>query len=145
MKFFNNSRSGDPRETPVHSAADLHAGSPFYMTCIDETEKLAPLYEKYRYRFHCILHHDIYSGNQWLEIMPKSTSKANAIRQLKELLHCDRLIVFGDGKNDIDMFQLADECYATENAVEELKQIATAVIDNNDNDGVAKWLLEHDS
>lgn len=143
MKFFNNSRAGDPRETPVHRAEDLHVDSPFYMTCIDTTEKLLPLYEKYKERFHCVLHHDIYSGNQWLEIMPKSTSKSNAVRQLKEILRCDRIVVFGDGKNDIDMFQIADECYAMENAVDELKEIATGTIESNNDDGVAKWLLEN--
>lgn len=142
MKFFNDSRSGDPRETPVHCGADLYADLPFYMTCIDETEKLVPIYEKYREQFHCILHHDIYSGNQWLEIMPKNTSKSNAICQLKDLLGCEKLVVFGDGKNDIDMFRLADECYAVENAVDELKQIATGIIGSNNSDGVAKWLLE---
>ena len=141
MKFFNNSRAGDPRETPVHRAEDLYVDSAFYMTCIDATEKLLPLYKKYKERFHCVLHHDIYSGNQWLEIMPKSTSKSNAVRQLKELLQCDRVVVFGDGKNDIDMFLMADECYAMENAVDELKEIATGIIGSNNNDGVAKWLL----
>lgn len=143
MKYFNESRAGDPRETPVHCAEDLYVGCTFYITCIDTTEKLAPLYQKYRELFHCVLHHDIYSGNQWLDIMPKATSKANAVRQLKELLHCDHVIVFGDGKNDIDMFQIADESYAMENAVDELKEIATGTIGSNNDDGVAKWLMEN--
>jgi hydroxymethylpyrimidine pyrophosphatase-like HAD family hydrolase len=51
------------------------------------------------------------------------------------------VICFGDGKNDLSMFALADECYAVENAAEELKAIATGIIDCNDQDGVAKWLL----
>ena len=72
--------------------------------------------------------------------MPLQTSKANAIKQLKALLHCDKLIAFGDGKNDIDMFELADESYAVQNACEDLKQRATAIIESNDDDGVAKWL-----
>lgn len=143
MKFFNNSRAGDPREMPVHCAEALYADAPFYMTCIDTTEKLAPVYDKYKDRFHCVLHHDIYSGNQWLEIMPKSASKSNAVHQLKRILGCDRVVVFGDGKNDIDMFQMADECYAMDNAVAELKEIATDIIDSNNNDGVAKWLLQN--
>ena len=63
--------------------------------------------------------------------------------QLKELLHCDRVVCFGDGKNDISMFKVADECYAVENAVGELKQIATGVILSNNSDGVARWLLEN--
>ncbi len=74
--------------------------------------------------------------------MPLETSKANAIKQLKKLLECDKIISFGDGKNDIDMFELSDECYAVQNANEELKKIATGIIGSNDEDGVAKW-LEH--
>ena len=33
--------------------------------------------------------------------------------------------------------------YAVENAVDELKEIATGMIASNDQDGVAKWLLSH--
>ena len=72
--------------------------------------------------------------------MPKEASKSQAIIQLKTLLGCDRLVVFGDGINDLDMFRIADEAYAVENAVPELKAAATAVIGSNDEDGVAKWL-----
>ena len=35
---------------------------------------------------------------------------------------------------------ISDECYAVENAVDKLKQMATKVIESNNNDGVAKWL-----
>lgn len=48
--------------------------------------------------------------------------------------------VFGDGKNDIDMFQMADKSYAVANAHNDLKQFATEVILSNDEDGVARWL-----
>ena len=51
-----------------------------------------------------------------------------------------KVVVFDDEKNDVDMFMLADEAYAVENAVKELKELATAVIDSNNNDGVARWL-----
>ena len=60
--------------------------------------------------------------------------------QLKQKLECDRLVVFGDGKNDIDMFQMADKSYAVANAHDDLKQYATEVILSNDEDGVARWL-----
>lgn len=53
-------------------------------------------------------HEDIYSKRQWLEIMPKTASKSNAIRQLKAYLGCEKVVVFGDEKNDIDMFELAE-------------------------------------
>jgi hydroxymethylpyrimidine pyrophosphatase-like HAD family hydrolase len=38
------------------------------------------------------------------------------------------------------MFRITDECYAVANAEPEVKAIATAVIEDNEADGVAKWL-----
>lgn len=142
MNIFINSRKGDIRTNAVKTVNDLKSGKIFYITCIDEPRKLEPLYEKYQHTFHCIYQKDIYSGEQWLEIMPTETSKSNAIKQLQALINYDRLVVFGDGKNDIDMFQLADEGYAVQNAHVDLKKYATAIIPSNDDDGVAKW-LEH--
>ena len=74
--------------------------------------------------------------------MPQNTSKAHAIEQLKKIYHYDHLVVFGDGENDIDMFQLADESYAVDNAHEKLKAIATQVIQSNNEDGVAHFLKQ---
>lgn len=75
--------------------------------------------------------------------MPAKASKANAIRKLKEIWGCSRIISFGDAVNDIPMFDISDECYAVENAVDELKAVATGIIGSNEEDGVAKWLLDH--
>lgn len=142
MDQFLVSRKGDVREHPVQEAKELYQGDIFYITCIDDEEKLEPLYQKYQSQYHCVYQKDIYSGEQWFEIMPLNASKANAVRQLKEYYHCDKVVVFGDGLNDVDMFEAADESYAVENAVDELKQIATGVISGNDEDGVARWLEE---
>lgn len=142
MNRFLDSRKGDIRTNAVRTINALKAGKIFYITCIDEPQKLEPLYEKYKNSYHCVYQTDIYTKEQWLEIMPLSASKANAIKQLQSLLQCEKLIVFGDGKNDIDMFELADESYAVKNAHEDLKKIATSIISSNDEDGVAKWLDE---
>ncbi len=139
-RAFIESRKDDPRKTAVDRAEDLIKGDAFYVTCIGEAEKLAPFYEKYREKHRCIFHQDVYSGEMWLEIMPKGASKANAARQLAEYLGCGRLVAFGDAKNDLDLFEAADECYAVKNAVPELKKAATGVIGSNEEDGVAKWL-----
>ena len=140
---FVASRRGDRRDNPVNSTEDLYRGDIFYFACIGEEEKLEPLERKYRDVYHTVYQKDIYSGEQWLEIMPLAASKSNAIRQLREKLGCNRLVVFGDGKNDIDMFELADEGYAVSNAAPELKAVATAVIGSNDEDAVAHWLSEY--
>lgn len=140
---FLESHKNDARDNPVGKTEDLYAGEPFYFTCIEETEKLAPLYEKFKNRFSCVYGRDIYSGYYWLEIMPPNTNKANAILKLKKMLGCDKIISFGDGVNDIEMFKISDECYAPENADGKLKPYATAIIENNNDDGVAKWLIEN--
>lgn len=142
MKAFIDSRKNDRRDHPVACEKDLPAGEIFYITCIDAYEKLKPFYQKYSETYHCVFQEDIYTKHQWLEIMPKTASKANAIRQLKDYLGCRKVVVFGDGKNDMDMFEVADEAYAVSNAVEELKQIATDVIGSNNEDAVARWLRE---
>ena len=143
MNKFIESRNGDVRTNAVSSLAELKLGNVFYITCIDDSEKLKPLYNKYKDTYHCVFQTDIYTKDKWLEIMPIEASKSNAIKQLQTMLGCEKLIAFGDGINDMDMFQIADESYAVANAHEELKKHATAVISSNDEDGVAKWLEEN--
>lgn len=140
---FLQEKKGDIRDNPVPDTESLMEGEIFYFTCIDEEEKLAPLYEAMKDTFYCVYQRDIYSGEQWLEIMPKQATKANAVKRLMQMLGCSRIISFGDGKNDIPMFQISDECYAMENAEDALKRIATAVIGSNEEDGVAKWLQQN--
>jgi len=140
MNKFIESRNGDVRTNAVSSLAELKLGNVFYITCIDDSEKLKPLYNKYKDTYHCVFQTDIYTKDKWLEIMPIEASKSNAIKQLQTMLGCEKLIAFGDGINDMDMFQIADESYAVANAHEELKKHATAIISSNDEDGVAKWL-----
>lgn len=140
---FIVSRKGDERSHPITDSTLLYQGHIFYFTCIDAKDILLPVYEQLKHKYHCIFHEDIYTKEYWLEILPCEATKANAISKLKELMHCDKVVCFGDGKNDITMFNMADACYAVGNAVTELKEIATGIIDCNNNDGVAKWLKEY--
>lgn len=141
MAAFLDTRKGDIRSDPVPLSA-LGQGDVFYFTCIDEQEKLSPLYEKLRSDFVCVYSKDIYTKAQWLEIMPKGATKAQAALKLKKMLNCERLIVFGDGVNDLPLFEIADESYAVSNADNALKAAATAVIGSNNEDGAAHQLLK---
>ena len=143
MNTFLDSRRGDRRWREAADTAQLTMGDIFYITCIDAKDKLAPFYEKYKDTYHAVFQEDIYTKEQWLEIMPKEASKANAITQLKALLHCDRIVSFGDAPNDTDMFDISDEAYAVSNACDELKERASGIIGSNNDDGVAKWLDMH--
>ena len=135
----------DPRLRPVEDENALFEGSVFYYTCIGEKEELQPIYDIFSKddRFRCTLQQELYRPEYWCEIMPALATKSNAIKKLKEMWGCTKVISFGDAVNDIPMFQISDECYAVDNAVDELKSLATGVIQSNEDDGVAKWLLAH--
>jgi len=76
----------------------------------------------------------------WLDIHHASGSKGGAVEQLKKDLGVSRIICFGDSDNDLSMFGAADEAYAPDNAKEQVKLAATAVIGHHDNDGIAHFL-----
>ncbi|MDE6133235.1 MAG: HAD family hydrolase [Oscillospiraceae bacterium] len=147
MTDFLNSRQGDPRHRPLpwcplSGEGGMLDGEPFYITCIDEAGSMSEAHEELKKRYYCVYSRDIYSGDQWLEVLPKNATKANAVLQLKEYCGCEKLVVFGDGLNDIPMFRAADECYAVENAAAELKEIASGIIGNNNEDSVAEFILK---
>ena len=84
---------------------------------------------------------DIYEEDcYFLEAYSSEASKANGIKFLERYIEHDNLVCLGDNLNDIPMFELANEAYATANAVDELKNMATAVIGSCDEDGVARFL-----
>lgn len=131
----------DPRYRPC-GYEELIDGDVFYFRCVSTDDSLRPVHDALvREGFRTLLFCDMYSDSWWLEVMPQRAAKADGILRLKEMLGCDRIVCFGDGSNDMTMFRIADECYAMENADDELKAIATGVIGSNNDDGVAKWLL----
>lgn len=136
---FCEDHPNDERKNPT-SAEKLTQGEIFHITCIDEKEKLEPFYERFKSEFQCVLYKDAYTKEWWLEIMPQNATKANAIRIVAEMLGAEKIVCFGDGVNDISMLEVADELYAPENAHPDIKRIATAIIEENENDGVAKFI-----
>ena len=145
IRRYLSTRQGDRRLRAVQDSDALYQGDIFYYTCIGEKDELQPVYELFSGdgHFRCTMQQELYRPEYWCEIMPAMASKANAILKLKEMWGCSRIISFGDAVNDIPMFEISDECYAVENAVDELKAAATGIIGSNDEDGVAKWLLDH--
>ena len=141
---FIKTREGDSRSMSVTGGFDgTLQGDIFYFTFMEPKETLSPVYEFLKDRCNCLFQPDNYTDNWFLEVMPKAATKANGALRLKEMTGADRLIAFGDGYNDMELFRVADESYAVDNAVEELKEIATGVIRNCNDDAVARWLLEN--
>ena len=89
-----------------------------------------------------MVYHDIFDErNGYLEIFTAGTSKAAAIRDLAREVGAERVVVFGDNRNDIAMMQAADYSVAVENAFPEVKDAASEVIGPNTADSVARWIL----
>ncbi len=145
IKHYLSNRQDDYRINLTLDENSLYQGEVFYFTVIGDYKDLKPVYEALKdySDYNITFQQEIYREEYWLEIMPKTASKANAILKLKESLDCDEVVSFGDAVNDLPMFKISDQCYAMANAVEQLKQQATAVIESNDDDGVAHWLKDH--
>ena len=88
-----------------------------------------------------MLYHDIFDESEgYLEIFTAGTSKAAAIRNLAREVGAQRIVVFGDNRNDIAMMQAADYSVAVGNAFPEVKAAASEVIGPNTADSVAHWI-----
>ena len=145
VRRYLSMRKGDKRFRAVSDKKALYEGDIFYFTCIGEKEELMPVYALFSKdsRYRCTLQQELYRPEYWCEIMPAQASKSNAVTKLKQIWGCTKVISFGDSINDIPMFEASDECYAVSNAVDELKRIATGIIESNNEDGVARWLSEN--
>lgn len=81
-------------------------------------------------------------GLAWLDVHHSEGSKGNGVRHVADTAGYSEIIAFGDGDNDLSLFEVATESYAVSNADDELKAIATEVIGHHDEDGVARFLRE---
>ncbi len=115
-----------------------------FFTLLDTRERLDPVQEALSRlpSLTVTTYRDVYSADLWyLEVFSGEASKRNGALYLKETYGFDRVVGFGDNKNDLSLFEACDRAYAVENAREELKAAATGVIGPNTDDGVARWLL----
>ena len=78
--------------------------------------------------------------NGILDIYGPNTTKALAIKSLASSVGADRIVVFGDNRNDIPMMEMADYSVAVSNAYDEVKAVADEVIGSNDDDSVVRWI-----
>lgn len=77
-----------------------------------------------------------------LEVLPFGASKGAGVGKLLEHygILSEEALAFGDGENDVEMFQLVGTSAAVANANPKLKEVADFVIPSNNEDGVAATL-----
>ena len=95
-----------------------------------------------------VFYHDIFDPSlAFIEAFPSEATKAKGIARLRSLSGATRTTVFGDNRNDLPMFEVADESIAVGNAVEEVRRRADRIIGLNTSDSVAREILSltHDT
>ena len=85
-----------------------------------------------------------FTDGDWYKFTKKTATKEAAILKLCEVckMSTDEIIAFGDDLVDIGMLTLCGTGVAMGNALPEVKEVADVVIGSNDEDGIAKYLLE---
>lgn len=83
---------------------------------------------------------DTYTEYWFLEVFSNKAGKAAGAKLAAQHAGADRIAAFGDNRNDLPLFSVADEKYAVGNAVAELKAHATKIIASNEENGVAEFL-----
>jgi Cof subfamily protein (haloacid dehalogenase superfamily) len=83
-------------------------------------------------------------NNQCAEILPVTESKAHGISRVEKALQDKnvefRSYAFGDGVNDIEMFQHVDVAIVMGNAVEEIKEFGDIITSDCREDGIKKGI-----
>ncbi|MGM9802633.1 MAG: HAD-IIB family hydrolase [Muribaculaceae bacterium] len=141
----------DPRTHTPHKRFVLGEGygcrqhEAMIIFSIDRYSLLKQVYDTIVDKVPCspVCYHDIFNPEMGiLEVYSQGTSKATAIKVLAEQVGANRVVVFGDNRNDLPMMSVADVSVAVSNAFPEVKQAADVVIGPNTADSVAEWILQ---
>jgi len=81
------------------------------------------------------------SGEIYMELLPKGTSKGAAIIKLRQLMpEIRRILAIGDYYNDLEMLKAADVSAAPANAPEDIRAVTDYTVCGNNQGAVAEFL-----
>lgn len=85
-----------------------------------------------------------FSSDNLLEFNPKNINKGSAVKYIMNLdkFKGKRSLAIGDSYNDIPMFEACDFSLACKNSDQEVKNMASAVTDNDNNQGILLEAIE---
>ena len=114
-----------------------------YFSLLDQYDNLEHIYNTVKVipDLNCVFYKDNYSPDLWyLETYHKTASKYHGVQFLRSYLNLDKVVCFGDNRNDFPLFEASDHRLAVRNAVPDLIAKADQIIGANTEDGVAIWL-----
>lgn len=118
-----------------------------YFTLLDTYDRIKPVYDVLKKipDINMSLVNNTYRDDLWfLEVFNAGASKQNAVKFLRETYGYQKIIGFGDNHNDLPIFKVCDLCVAVKNAKEEVKAAADYICESCDEDGVVKWIEDHE-
>ena len=117
--------------------------SPIFVSLCDEYDDLVKIKAEIDgiAALSCSFYKDTYTKYWFLEVFDANVSKANGLKIVKEYTHAERVVAFGDNRNDFPLFDAADVKCAVDNAVDELKEKADIIIGSNETDGVVRFIM----
>lgn len=133
-------RSGYPNQTFVHSAEEINRPINKIQLMQDE-DKIREIYDflirKYGDRFEIFR-----TCPRQLELLPKGYSKGKTLKRLMEMTgwNKDEVVAFGDGENDVSMFEVVDDSFAMANARDFVKAKARYETASNADNGIVRGL-----
>lgn len=143
MRFMHDNRIGYPKQTYIKCIEEIICA--INKVCFADDEDKLDIFTKdlrnaFKERFWIGK-----TTKSWLEIMPQGITKGAALLDLAKELHIqnDEILVFGDGENDIEMLTAVKYGIAMKNALENVKECAYAITEEDHNhQGIAKTLVK---
>lgn len=140
--WLNDARSGYPNIRYISNASQIDADIN-KLQIMDDQDALAKLFANLQ---------NLY-GDQFaiyrttptqLEVLPKGISKGAAVAELMEAngWNRDEVLTFGDGENDVSMFDVVTDSYAMDNAAPYVKEKAAHICPSHDEAGIYETLKE---
>lgn len=140
--WLTDSRNGYPHQTFITDPAQIDR--PINkIQLMQDADRIAEIYpilmKKYGDRFEIFR-----TCPRQLEILPKGYSKGHTLKRIMERngWKPEEVAVFGDGENDVSLFDVADHSYAMANAADYVKEKARQVTASNADNGIVKALEE---
>lgn len=141
--FIHDNRKGYPHQVYIQDSKDIEV----------EVNKICISYDEDQVEAFAKIAKEKFQGQywigrtsaRWLEFMPLGVSKGHAVAELAEELHIpkDEIMAFGDGENDIEMLTTVGYGIAMGNALQSVKDIAFAVTDDHNHEGIAKAIKKY--
>ncbi|MDH2445378.1 HAD family hydrolase [Amnibacterium sp. CER49] len=140
-------RRGDPRLLPVERWDEVDTSVAFFVSVVGPAaalERLVAALEGAPAGEDCALAFQPSATDpdrSVLDVTAAAATKAEAVLRVAREAGFDRVEAFGDGPNDMPLFEEADEAHAVANADAAVLEAATDVIPPNVEDGVAAYLV----